>query len=344
MKLIIQIPCFNEAESIGVTLADLPRSVAGFKDVEWLVVDDGSGDDTCAAALAGGVDHLVRMQGHQGLARAFTAGLDACLAKGADVIVNTDADNQYCAADIPALVAPILAGSADIVVGARPIADITHFSPVKKVLQRVGSWAVRLVSRADVRDAPSGFRAISRTAAKRLHVFGEYTYTIETVIQAGQKGMRVVSVPVRVNGELRPSRLIKSIPQYVWRSLSTITRIFILYRPLRFFTYLAAGVFGAGLLLSLRYIYLVGQGEGAGHVQSVVVAAMLLGSGTFMFLIGIVADLIATNRKLIEEVEWRLRHVEELVSRTVEPDRAPFPAPLASSRPRPVRHREDAAT
>ncbi|NNG02897.1 MAG: glycosyltransferase family 2 protein [Inquilinus sp.] len=321
-KLIIQIPCFNEAETLGIALAALPRQVSGFDRVEWLIIDDGCTDGTVDVALAHGVDHLVRLSGHQGLAKGFLAGIDACLAAGADVIVNTDADNQYCADDIPALVGPVLEGKADIVIGARPIEQIDHFSPIKKALQRLGSAVVRMASNTDVRDAPSGFRAISREAAMRLHVFGNYTYTIETIIQAGQKGMRILSVPIRTNGDLRPSRLVKSIPRYVVRSVSTIARIFVTYRPLRLFLPLAIVIFLAGMGLGLRYLYFLAIGQGAGHIQSVILAAALLGTGTFIFLIGVLADLISTNRKLLEQIDWKLRQVQEVVrvgTRPAEP-------------------------
>ena len=313
-KLIIQIPCFNEENSLPVTLSALPRKVPGVDTVEWLIIDDGSTDRTVEEAVAHGVDHIVRLNGHQGLARAFTAGLEASLAAGADVIVNTDADNQYSADDIPALVRPILEGRAEIVIGARSIHDIKHFSPVQKLLQRLGSWVVRLASNTDVRDAPSGFRAISREAAMRLHVFGEYTYTLETIIQAGQNGLRLCSVPVRTNKDLRPSRLVRSIPRYLLRSVSTIARIFVIYRPLRLFFPIAGSIFLVGIALGVRYLYLISIGEGAGHVQSVILAATLLGIGSFVLLIGIIADLIATNRKLLEKVDWRLQRLNEIVT------------------------------
>jgi glycosyltransferase involved in cell wall biosynthesis len=314
MKLIIQIPCLNEAETIGVTLDALPRNLPGVDRIEWLIIDDGSTDGTVEAALAHGVDHIVRLNGHQGLARAFTAGLDACISAGADIIVNTDADNQYNADDIPKLIEPILENSADVVVGARPIEEIAHFSPVKKRLQLLGSWVVRLASKADVKDAPSGFRAMSREAAKRLHIFDKYTYTLETIIQAGQNGMRIVSVPIRTNPDLRPSRLIRSVPGYVLRSVATIGRIFITYRPLKSFSLLALTVFLAGFGIGARYLYFVATGEGGGHVQSVILAAALLAVGAFIFMIGVVADLIATNRKLLEKVDWKLRNLEEAIA------------------------------
>ncbi|WP_272700599.1 glycosyltransferase family 2 protein [Desulfovibrio sp. Fe33] len=237
MKLIIQIPCYNEEQTLGVALAELPRSVPGFTEVEWLVIDDGSRDNTVAEAKKHGVDHVVRHPNNKGLAAAFRTGLDACLALGADVIVNTDADNQYNAGNIPDLVAPILEGTADMVIGERPIASIDHFSPLKKMLQRLGSWVVRMASHTDIPDAPSGFRAISRVAAQQLMVFNNYTYTLETIIQAGQKGMSVTSVPVQVNDDLRPSRLVKDIPSYIRQSIFTIIRIFVVYKPFRFFPF-----------------------------------------------------------------------------------------------------------
>jgi glycosyltransferase involved in cell wall biosynthesis len=302
-KLIIQIPCYNEANTLRVTLAELPRSVPGFHCVEWLVVDDGSEDDTVRVALDHGVNHVVRHTRNRGLAQAFMTGLDACLRHAADVIVNTDADNQYCAADIPKLTAPILAGHADIVIGARPIEQIEHFSPIKKMLQKLGSWVVRLISKADVADAASGFRAISRPAAQRLVVFDNYTYTLETLIQAGQKNMLVRSVPVRVNPELRPSRLVKSIPSYVWRSTLTIIRIFVIYRPARFFGGIAILLFSIGFVIGLRFLFYYMRGE-TGHVQSLILASILLITGFQTFLMAFIADLQAANRKLLEDVRF----------------------------------------
>ncbi|MGB9662695.1 MAG: glycosyltransferase family 2 protein [Moorellaceae bacterium] len=309
MKLIIQIPCFNEAETLPITLAALPRKVPGFDSVEWLVIDDGSWDDTVRIAKEHGVDHIVRHTRNQGLARAFMTGLETCLRLGADVIVNTDADNQYNAGDIPALVAPILEGKADIVVGARPIDAIEHFSAIKKVLQKLGSWVVRLVSRTNIPDAPSGFRAISRDAAQRLMVFNNYTYTLETIIQAGQKNMAIMSVPVRVNKNLRPSRLIKSIPSYIYRSMVTIVRILVIYRPFRFFASIGISLCGAGFALGLRYLYYCFRGQGAGHVQSVILAGVLLGMGFQTFLVAFLADLLAANRKLLEDIRYTVKHV-----------------------------------
>jgi glycosyltransferase involved in cell wall biosynthesis len=310
MRLIIQIPCYNEAETLPIALAELPREVPGFDVVEWLVIDDGSTDDTVNVALANGVDHIVRMTQNKGLAKVFMAGLDACLRLGADVIVNTDADNQYCAADIPLLTQPVVDGKADIVIGARPIGDIDHFSPVKKMLQNLGSWAVRGASKTDIPDAPSGFRAMSRYAAMRLNVFSEYTYTIETIIQAGQKGMAITSVPVRVNGDLRPSRLVKSIWSYVRRSVLTIGSVFLTYRPMISFVYPGVVIGGLGSILALRFLYFFVVGAGEGHVQSLIFSAVLLMMGFMLIVFGMVAELLGVNRKLLEEIQWRVRRVE----------------------------------
>jgi glycosyltransferase involved in cell wall biosynthesis len=303
MKLIIQIPCFNEAATLAIALAELPKEVPGFSSVEVLVIDDGSADDTVRVARANGVHHVVGFRANQGLAAAFMLGIHAGLERGADVIVNTDADNQYCAADIPKLVQPILDGRADLVIGARPIAEIAHFSPIKKLLQRFGSWVVRRVSKTDVRDAPSGFRAISREAALALNVFNGYTYTLETIIQAGQKGMSVVSVPIRVNGELRPSRLVRSIPNYVKRSILTMFRIFVVYQPLKFFLTVGLLPFLAGVAIGARFLYFFVSGTGGGHIQSLILAAVLLLLGAQTFLLAIVADLVGVNRRLLEELQ-----------------------------------------
>ncbi len=313
-KLIIQIPCYNEAGTLAVTLAELPRSVAGFDHVEWLIVDDGSEDETVRVALENGVDHVVRHNRNRGLAQAFMTGLDACLRQGADVIVNTDADNQYCSADIPKLTAPVLSGEADMVIGARPIEQIKHFSPIKKLLQRLGSWVVRVTSKTNVADATSGFRAISRAAAQRIVVFTEYTYVLETIIQAGQKNMAVRSVPVRVNADLRPSRLIKSVPAYIRRSILTIVRIFVIYRPARFFVVIALIPLVAGLLIGLRFLVPYAMGEGQGHIQSLILASILIIVGFQTFLVAFLADLMAANRKLLEDVRFMQKNEGEPLS------------------------------
>jgi glycosyltransferase involved in cell wall biosynthesis len=280
--------------------------VPGFDSVEWLIIDYGSTDDTVAVAQANGVDHIVRHTRNQGLARGFMTGLDACLRLGADVIVNTDADNQYNADDIPLLVQPILERRAEIVIGARPIETIEHFSPIKKLLQKLGSWVVRVASKTDIPDAPSGFRAMSRNAAQRLVVFNDYTYTLETIIQAGQKNMSIVSVPVRVNDDLRPSRLVKSIPSYIQRSIVTIVRIFVIYRPFRFFASIGLLLFVPGFLLGLRFLYFYLTGEGGGHIQSVILTGVLMMMGFVTFLIAFVADLLAANRKLLEDLRHKV--------------------------------------
>lgn len=303
-RLIIQIPCLNEAETLGIALAALPREVAGFDKVEWLIIDDGSTDNTVEVARQNGVDHIVQHPQNRGLAYAFMTGMNACLELGADVIVNTDADNQYCADDIPLLTAPVLAGKAEMVIGERPISEIEHFSFTKKILQKLGSWVVRKSSRTSISDAPSGFRAISRDAAQRFIVFNEYTYTLETIIQAGQKNMPVASVPIRVNEDLRPSRLVKSISSYVRRSILTILRIFVLYRPARFFGFIAFVVFSLGFAIGLRFLYFFMQGDGDGHVQSLLLAAVLLGAGFQTALAAVLADSIWANRRLLEDVRY----------------------------------------
>jgi len=308
-KLIIQIPCYNEERQLPATLAALPRSVPGFDCVEWLVVDDGSTDRTADVAVGGGVDHVVRLPGNRGLATAFRTGIREALALGADVIVNTDADNQYCADDIPALVLPIVEGRADLVVGARPIDSIAHFSTVKKWLQRLGSGVVRAASNTEVPDAPSGFRALSREAALRINIFDRYTYTLEMIIQAGQKGMHIASVPVRTNPLTRPSRLIRSIPGYVARSMFTILRIFMVYQPLRFFALLGALPFAGGVLLGVRWVWYFVEGAERTRIPSLILAAILLLAGLLLWVVGLLADLQAVNRRILEEVQVDVRRL-----------------------------------
>lgn len=310
MKLIIQIPCYNEAETLPITLKDLPREVPGFSAVEWLVINDGSRDDTEETAKKHGVDHIVSFTNNQGLARAFIAGLDAAVRLGADVIVNTDADNQYMADDIPALVAPILAGKADVVIGERPVNNITSFSPAKKFLQKCGSAVVRFVSKTEVPDAPSGFRAMTREAAMRFNVFNDYTYTLETIIQAGQKNLAITSVPVRVNKVMRPSRLVKSTSSYIRKSLVTIARIFVVYKAFRFFMSVGLSVFCLGFLGGSRFLYFYVTGDGAGHVQSLILSSILLGVGFQTILTAFLADLLAVNRRLMEDVQYRVKRLE----------------------------------
>ncbi|MEM1028383.1 MAG: glycosyltransferase family 2 protein [Planctomycetota bacterium] len=311
MKLIIQIPCLNEEETLPETLADLPRDVEGFDRVEWLVIDDGSTDRTVEIAKEHGVDHVVSHAVNRGLASGFLSGLDAAIKAGADVIVNTDADNQYNAADIPALTKPILGGEADMVIGARPIAETEHFSPIKKFLQKFGSGVVRIASGTDVADAPSGFRAISRDAAMQLNVFNPYTYTLETIIQAGQKNIHTVNVPIRTNGPTRPSRLVKSIRAYVTRSMGTILRISMLYRAKLFFTWLGMAPLSMGFLLYARWVVLFFiEEEYRSRVPSLVVGTVCLLIGFQLLIFGLIADLLAANRRISEDCQLRLRRLE----------------------------------
>lgn len=307
MKLIIQIPCYNEEQTLGVTLSALPRQLDGIDEIEWLIIDDGSRDRTVEVAKACGVDRIVRHAKNRGLARAFMTGITASLEAGADIIVNTDADNQYCAEDIPRLIAPILRGQAEMVVGERPIQKVPHFSPAKKFLQRLGSRVVRLASNTNIPDAPSGFRAFSREAAMQLNVFDDYTYTLETIIQAGQRGIAIVSVPVRINSFLRPSRLVKSTPAYIRRSITTIFRIFLVYRPLRFFMFLGGIPLSAGTLLGIRWLIYLALGAQRTRVPSLILAAILILIGFQLWIFGLIADLMAANRRLIEDVQLRQR-------------------------------------
>ena len=304
-KLIIQIPCLNEEENLPETLAELPRSLEGVDRIEWLIIDDGSTDRTAEVARSLGVEHVVQMQGNQGLARAFMAGLLAGVERGADVIVSTDADNQYCAADIPSLLRPIFQGEADVVIGSRPISSIRHFSPVKRFLQKLGSRVVRTLSGTHVQDAPSGFRAFTRDAARRLNVFSNYTYTLETIIQAGHSNLRIVDRPIRVNGPTRPSRLIRSIPTYIRRSILDLLSTYVIYRPTRIFGGLAVAFLVPGFLLAVRYLVLASMGAGKGHIQSVIASGVLGVCGVFMLAIGIVAHLLRINRQLLEELRYR---------------------------------------
>lgn len=308
MKLVIQIPAWNEEEHLGEAIAALPREVAGFDELEIVVIDDGSGDRTVEVARGAGA-RVVRLPVHRGLAVAFAAGIEAALERGADVIVNTDADGQYDARDIPLLVAPILAGDAQMVIGDRQVHSIHHFTPTKKLLQKFGSWVVRKLSRTEVTDATSGFRAISRTAALKLHVFTRFTYTLETILQAGEAGLRVVSVPVRTKSEeTRPSRLFRSNTGYVLRSLESIARIVVLYNPLRIFLRIGAVPVVLGLILMARFLYFYLTAlSPAGHLQSLILAVILITVGVQVWVVGVVADLIAVNRRLLEEAVERQR-------------------------------------
>ncbi|HEY53871.1 MAG TPA: glycosyltransferase family 2 protein [Caldilineae bacterium] len=310
MKLIVQIPCLNEEETLPATVADIPRVIAGIDQVELLIIDDGSNDRTVEIARALGVEHIVRFTQNRGLAAAFAAGLDACLKLGADIIVNTDGDNQYAGADIPKLIAPILAGEADIVIGDRETDTIAHFSPAKKRLQKLGSWVVRQASGTTIPDTTSGFRAYSRDAALRINITTDYSYTLETIIQAGKQHLAVGHVPVGTNPKLRESRLIGSIWSYLRRSATTIVRVYTMYEPLRVFVSAGILLLLGGLALSLRYLYFVTIGEGKGHVQSVIIAAVLFIAGFQVIVIGLMADLIAINRRLSEDILLRVKRLE----------------------------------
>lgn len=314
-KIIIQIPCFNEEDTLPTTLNALPRKVNNINDVEWLIIDDGSTDNTVDVARSLGVDHIISHYQNLGLARAFMTGIDASLERGADIIVNTDADNQYCADCIPDLVEPILQNEAQIAIGARPIQDIVHFSGLKKFLQRIGTWGVGLASGTKILDAPSGFRAFSRQAAMEINVFSNYSYTLETIIQAGQRGMTVKSVPIRTNEFLRPSRLLKSIPSYIWKQVLTIVRIFMTYRSFRFFALPGLISFFFGFAISIRFLFYYLQGAGAGHIQSLLLSTLLMGVGFFLVVSGLLADLISVNRKLLEKVTSKIQKVEEHIKK-----------------------------
>jgi glycosyltransferase involved in cell wall biosynthesis len=319
VKLIIQIPCYNEETTLPLTLADLPRALPGVDAIEYLVIDDGSSDRTVEIARQLGVHHIVLQKHNRGLAAAFQAGLEASSAAGADVIVNTDADNQYHGEDVAALVGPILAGRADIVVGDRGVGALEHFSPLKRVLQRLGSWVVEQAAGIPIPDATSGFRAFARDAALRLTVLSEYTYTLETLIQAGARGMNVVFVPVRTNPQTRKSRLIRSTPSFLALQAVTILRFYTMYRPLRVFMAAGAVQMALALALGVRFLYFYAAGRGAGHVQSLILAAIFAITGFQVVLIGLIADLVSLNRKMIEETLYRVRRAE------IERDRRGLP-------------------
>ena len=310
MKLIIQIPCYNEAETLVVALNDLPKHIDGIDEIEYLIINDGSSDDTEQIALAWGVDYVVHFKRNLGLAKGFLAGIDLALRNGADIIVNTDADNQYCGEDIEKLIKPILEKKADIVIGERPIDDIESFSWIKKKLQRFGSRVVRIASKTDIPDAPSGFRAYSRKAAMRVNVHNEYTYTLETIVQAGRNKMAITSVPIRTNPELRKSRLMSSIAGYIKKSMLTILRAVLMYRPLKVFTLIGSVFLIIGALIGIRFIYYFVNGNGSGHVQSLILASMMCIIGFQTFVTGLQADIISANRKLLEDIQYRVKKLE----------------------------------
>lgn len=310
MKLIIQIPCYNEAETLEIALNALPKHIDGVDVIEYLIINDGSKDNTVEVARKWGVNYIVNFRNNKGLARGFMAGLDACLRNGADIIVNTDADNQYCGDDIEKLIQPILRGEAGMVVGERPIDQTEHFSPLKKKLQHLGSWVVRKASKTDIPDAPSGFRAYSRHTAMRMNVINEYTYTLETIVQAGRQKMAITSVPIRTNGELRPSRLFNSMFGYIKKSMLTIGRALMMYKPLYCFAWIA-GIFGViGLGIGIRFLVYYFTGNGAGHIQSLILSSMFIIIAVLCGVIGLLGDVIAANRKLLEEIQFELRKMD----------------------------------
>jgi len=311
MKLVIQIPCLNEEQHLGATIADIPREIPGVDEIEVLVIDDGSTDNTSKVAQEAGATRVVRFRRRQGLATAFKTGLDLSLAMGADIIVNTDADNQYKGSDIPKLIEPILSGRADMVVGTRPISGIEEFSALKKYLQRVGSAVMRIVSQTRIPDATSGFRAYGRRAAMQLNVISLFTYTLETIIQAGKKNIAIENVPIEVNPRRRKSRLFRSTPIYLKRSLATILRIFVTYEPIRFFFYIGAVSLLLGIGLGIRFLYFYFTMEGpTGHIQSLILMMVLVFLGFLMFMMGLLSDLISANRRLIEDAVVRLKRLE----------------------------------
>ena len=339
MKLIIQIPCFNEAEQLPATLADLPREVEGFDTVEWLVIDDGSTDETVAVARAHGVDHLVRLTSNKGLATGFQAGIDTALKLGADVIVNTDADNQYCGADVAKLVEPIVEGRADMVVGDREVGGIEHFSPLKKMLQRLGSWVVRQASSTSVPDTTSGFRAYNREAAIQIMVVSKFTYTLETIIQAGKLLVAVDHVPVRTNPKTRESRLFPSMGSYVRRNAVSIFRVYAQYEPLRVFWSLALVIGVAAIAVWIRFAVAYVEGNGKGHVQSLILGAVLFIAAVVLWALGVIGDLLAAQRVMTQRTFERVRRIElqlghrALPLRTGTRARAPRPTGAAAGSP-----------
>lgn len=310
MKLIIQIPCYNEEETLTIALDALPKHIDGIDEIEYLIINDGSKDNTVQVARDWGVNYIVNFRGNKGLAKGFMAGLDACLRNGADIIVNTDADNQYNADDIEKLVRPILENKTDIVIGERPVDSTEHWSPLKKKLQHFGSWVVRKASKTDIPDAPSGFRAYSREAAMRMNVVNEYTYTLETIVQAGRTRIPMTSVPIRTNEELRPSRLFSSMFGYVKKSMLTILRAYMMYKPLVFFTILGVIPFLVGAGIGIRFLVYFCMGSGAGHVQSLILASTLMLLGFQTFVVGLQADMIAANRKILEDIQFHVRKVD----------------------------------
>jgi len=319
VKLIIQIPCYNEEETLPQTFNDLPKQIEGVDIIEYLIINDGSTDRTVEVARELGIHHIVNFSNNKGLARGFMAGVDACLRLGADIIVNTDADNQYVGGDIKKLVLPILSGKADIVIGERPISDIEHFSSMKKKMQKFGSLVVRIASGTTVPDAPSGFRAYSREAAMQINVINRYTYTLETIIQAGENKTAMVSVPIRTNPETRESRLFKSMWGYMKRSAGVIIRSVVMYRPMRFFMVVGGVLFLAGMAINVRYLILLIMGTTGAHTQSLILAAALVIIGFQTIVVGLLADVVAANRKILEDIQLRIKRLEYAPSDDKDP-------------------------
>jgi len=310
VKLIIQIPCLNEEETLTATLNDLPREIEGVDVIETLIIDDGSTDNTVAVAHQQGVDHILQLTNNKGLAKAFIYGINHALKLGADIIVNTDADNQYCAQDIPELIRPILEGKADLVIGNRQVETIRHFSPLKILLQKFGSWVVRQLSGTQVPDATSGFRAYSKEAALQLNVISDFTYTVETIISAGKKNLAIAHVPVRTNKKTRDSRLFPNIRTYLQRTLITIIKVYSMYKPLKVFTIAGGATFTIGFAIGCRYLFFFFQGRTEGHIQSLILSAILLIVGFQIIMMGIAAELISVNRQLLEDIQVRIKKGE----------------------------------
>ena len=309
-KLIIQIPCLNESATLPETLNDLPKNIPGIDIIDILVIDDGSTDNTASVAREHGVHHVIRFKRNRGLAAAFAAGLDACLKHGADFIVNTDADNQYSGADVAKLLEPLVGGHADVTIGDRNISSLKHLPIIRRILQRLGSWVVRQVSSTNVPDSTSGFRAYTREAALSMTLVSEFSYTLESIIQAGKKRLAIAHVLIDTNPKTRESRLFKSVASYVKKSAATIIRVYAMYEPLKIFTYIGIVFFGAGFAISLRFLYFYLNNAGQGHLQSLILSAVLMIVGFQVLLIGLVADVISGNRKLIEDLVYRVRKME----------------------------------
>jgi len=310
MKLIIQIPCYNEAATLEIALNELPKHIDGIDTIEYLIINDGSTDNTVEVARNWGVNYVVDFKQNKGLAKGFMAGLDMCLRNGADIIVNTDADNQYCGEDIVKLIQPILDNKADIVIGERPIDQTEHFSWLKKKLQHLGSWVVRKASDTSIPDAPCGFRAYSREAAMQMNVVNEYTYTLEQIVQAGRTKITITSVPIRTNGELRPSRLFHSMFGYIKKSILTIGRAYLMYKPMRFFSILGCFPMIIGVAIGIRYMVLFFNNIGQGNIQSLILCSLLIMISVMIWVLGLLADVMSSNRKLLSDIQKRVRDID----------------------------------